>query len=271
MRLLFLLHLSTMKTHFYYLLEIQYLGFRYHGWQKQPDVTTVQEMITKTLKWVLPENPSKVLATGRTDAKVSVNQTYIEVFTENKIPNEQEFLLDFNRNLPADIRALSIEKTNAQFNIIQSKKIKEYHYYFAFGEKFHPFCAALMCHINGDLDLDVMKQAAALFKGEKDFYSYTFRPTPTTQTTAEVLSCELVENKELTASFFPEKSYVLKVKGIGFKRNQIRLMMGALIWLGQHKMSWEEFNRTLEGNNRIKLTYNAPASGLQLYGVSFVE
>ena len=66
-----------MRTRFFYLMEIQYLGFRYHGWQKQPNVITVQEMITKTLNWVLPETASKVLASGRTDAKVSVNQTYI--------------------------------------------------------------------------------------------------------------------------------------------------------------------------------------------------
>lgn len=259
-----------MKTRFYYILEIQYLGFRYHGWQKQPNVITVQEMILKTLKWVLPETASKVLASGRTDAKVSVNHTFIEVFTDKKIEGFEEFLKEFNVNLPADIKALSIEETNAQFNIIQSPKVKEYHYYFAYGEKFHPFCAAFMCNILADLDIEVMQKAAQLFVGERDFYSYTFRPTPTTQTIGEVLSCEIIENTEFTASFFPERSYVMKIKGIGFKRNQIRLMMGMLIELGKHEKSWEEFLETLDGGNRIKLIYNAPPSGLQLYKADFI-
>jgi tRNA pseudouridine38-40 synthase len=260
-----------MKTRFYYILEIQYLGFRYHGWQKQPNVITVQEMITKTLNWVLPETASKVLASGRTDAKVSVNHTYIEVFTDKKIDNLEDFLAEFNLNLPADVKAFSVQPTNAEFNIIQSPKIKEYHYYFAFGKKFHPFSAAFMCNILSNLDIELMQKAAQMFEGKRDFYSYTFRPNPETQTIAEVLSCKLIENTELTASFFPEKSYVLKVKGIGFKRNQIRLMMGMLIDLGKEEKTWEEFVKTLDGSNRIKLSYNAPASGLQLYKVDFQE
>lgn len=259
-----------MKAKFYYLMEIQYLGFRYHGWQKQPNVLTVQEMITKTLKWVLKDIGSKVLASGRTDAKVSVNHTFIEVFTDAPIHDLDTFLDTYNQNLPADIKALSIEATDANFNIIQSKKIKEYHYYFACGEKFHPFCAAFMCNILADLDIQIMKEAAELFVGKKDFYSYTFRPNPETNTNGEVLSCELMENTELTASFFPTKSYVVKFKGIGFKRNQIRLMMGMLFDLGTHEKSWEEFLQTLNGENRIKLSYNAPASGLQLQKVEFL-
>lgn len=258
-----------MKTRYYYILEIQYLGFRYHGWQKQPNVITVQEMILKTLNWVLPETESKVLASGRTDAKVSVNQSYIEVFTNKEIIDLDSFLNEFNLNLPADIKVLSIQATDAQFNIIQSPKVKEYHYYFAYGEKFHPFSAAFMCNILAQLDIELMQKAAQLFVGKRDFYSYTFRPNPETQTIAEVLSCKLIENTELTASFFPKKSYVLKVKGIGFKRNQIRLMMGMLIEIGKEEKSWEEFIETLDGANRIKLSYNAPASGLQLYKVDF--
>ncbi|WP_107039044.1 tRNA pseudouridine synthase A [Brumimicrobium mesophilum] len=259
-----------MRTRFYYLMEIQYLGFRYHGWQKQPNVITVQEMITKTLNWVLPDTASKVLASGRTDAKVSVNQTYIEIFTDKEIEDLDFFFEDFNTNLPADVKALSVVPTTPEFNIIQSDKVKEYHYYFAFGEKFHPYCAAFMCNILQDLDIEIMQKAARLFEGKKDFYSYTFRPNPETKTNGEVLSCELTENTELTASFFPEKSYLVKVKGIGFKRNQIRLMMGMLFELGQGLKTWEEFLETLDGANKVKLSYNAPASGLQLHDVELI-
>lgn len=254
-----------MAQRFYYIIELQYLGFRYHGWQKQPNVITVQEMVLKTLNWVLPDSANKVLAAGRTDAMVSVNHTYIEIFTTQNIEDSSMFLSTFNLNLPADIRALSIDETDRHFNIIQSEKIKEYHYYFAHGEKFHPYCAAFMCNIIAELNIPLMQKAAKLFEGKKDFYSYTFRPNPATNTVAEVLSCELVENTELHASFFPEKSYLVKFRGEGFKRNQIRLMMGALLELGQDKMTWDDFIRTLDGENKIKLSYVAPASGLHLF------
>lgn len=257
-----------MKTRFFYLIELQYLGFRFHGWQIQPNVKTVQEHVLKTLKWVLPDNPCKVLASGRTDKMVSVNHTYIEVFTEYEIRDLTQFLADFNMNLPSDIRALSMQEVTADFNIIQTHKLKEYHYYFSFGEKFHPFCAAFMTNFLGNLDIKQMQKAARCFEGTHDMFSYVFRPKKDTITTATISSCELIKNSFLKTSFFPEESYVLVVKGTGFKRNQIRLMMGMLFDLGAGVYSWDFFIRTLDGKQRIKLTNIAPASGLQLYNVT---
>ncbi|MBW7867472.1 MAG: tRNA pseudouridine(38-40) synthase TruA [Brumimicrobium sp.] len=253
---------------FYYLLEMQYLGFRFHGWQTQPNVKTVQETILKTLRHVLPDIKSKIIASGRTDAKVSVEHTYIELFTDQEMEDLEAFLPLLNKNLPADIRALSIQPTDANFNIILAPKIKEYHYFFAFGEKFHPFCAPYMCNIMDNLDIELMKDAAKAFEGEKDFFSYAFRPTSTTNTRGEVISCEIVENNFFTASFFPKKSYVMKVKGKGFKRNQIRLMMGMLFDLGRGNTMWDDFQKTLDGSNKITLINIAPASGLQLFKVN---
>lgn len=257
------------EKRFYYLISLQYLGFRYHGWQIQPGVPTVEKMIKKTLGYILPEAKTKVIACGRTDAKVSAHLTYLELFTDTKFPNLEVFLGTFNHNLPADIRALKIKPVDVNFNIIQDPKIKTYHYYFSFGQKMHPFAAALMTCIHGELDLTLMKKAASLFAGEKDFYSYTFRPKSKTNTNAEILASVLEENTDLKANFFPEQTYVLKVKGRGFKRNQIRLMMGMLIDLGRHKVSFDFFKDTLDGRKKIKLEHIAPASGLVLQNVEF--
>jgi tRNA pseudouridine38-40 synthase len=254
---------------FYYLIALQYLGFRFHGWQLQPDVPTIELMIRKTLRFVLPDAKTKVLACGRTDAKVSANQTYIELFSDVELPNPEIFLGTFNYNLPADIKALNIKTVDAKFNIIQDPKIKTYHYYFAFGEKIHPFAASLMSFIHNELDLAIMMKAAKEFAGKRDYYSYTFRPKPKTDTRAEVISCKIEENKELKANFFPEKSYVLKIKGRGFKRNQIRLLMGMLIDLGRYNYDFSFFLDTLDGTKKIKLEHIAPASGLVLQKVEF--
>jgi tRNA pseudouridine38-40 synthase len=224
-------------------------------------------MFRKTLRYTLTDPDAKVMASGRTDAKVSAQQTVIELFTYNQISNLEVLIGVLNYNLPADIRILSAKETNQDFNIIKSKKTKTYHYYFAYGEKFHPFCAALMCHLYGKLDIALMQRAAKQFIGTKDFYSYTYQPKAATITESTIDECSIVENVNLTASFFPEKSYILIVKGSGFKRNQIRLMMGALIDLGRHITSWKDFLRTLEGENKIKLEHKAPASGLVLHSV----
>ncbi|GGE11507.1 tRNA pseudouridine synthase A [Psychroflexus salis] len=254
----------------YYLIELQYLGFRYHGWQKQPKVKTVENQIQKTLGFVLPNIRTKVIAAGRTDAMVSVHKTYVELFVyEADLP--QDFFELFNYNLPSDIRAVSIKKIDEKFNIIQHPKQKEYLYFFTFPEKIHPFCAPFITLIQDDLNLELMQEAARLFEGEHDFYSYAFRPKPTTQTLGNITYCRIEPNTIYTANFFPEKSYVLRVKSSGFKRNQIRLMMGVLINLGKGKIDLNFVKQSLDGSKKIKLEYIAPASGLQLYDVHFTQ
>lgn len=249
---------------FYYLIQLQYLGFRYHGWQKQPDVLTVEHMLNKTLNYVLEGKRFKIIAAGRTDAMVSVNQTYAELFIYEDELDLDTFFELFNKNLPQDIRCLSIEETTADFNIIQHPKSKEYLYFFCIKEKMHPFCAPFMVNLQEDLDLDLMKAGARLFEGKHDFYSFTFRPNPETQTKGQIEVCELSENSIYTANFFPETSYVLKVVGEGFKRQQIRLMMGALIDLGRHRISLNDLGKMIDGRNKIKLKHIAQASGLIL-------
>lgn len=252
---------------FYYLIELQYLGFRYHGWQKQPDVLTVEHMLGKTLNYVLEGQRFKVIAAGRTDAMVSVNQTYAELFVYEEMLDLDTFLPLFNKNLPQDIKCLSIKETTADFNIIQHPKLKEYLYFFCVKEKMHPFCAPLMVNLQEDLDIELMKEGAFLFEGDHDFYSFAFRSNPETKTEGTIDVCQLKENDIYTANFFPETSYVLKVVGEGFKRQQIRLMMGALIDLGRHRIDLSDLKKIIDGKNKIKLEHIAQASGLILNSV----
>ena len=257
-----------MKRYFY-VVTIQYLGYRFHGWQKQPDVKTIHLMIDRTLNFILEGKPFKSLSSGRTDAMVSAECAAFELFLEEPLENQEAFLKLFNHNLPQDIRALSIREVDAKFNIINHSKIKEYLYLFTFGDKCHPFCAPIMTTILDDLDIDLMKQGAKLFEGEHFFKSYCFKPTDHGLYNREILSCEIIENTIYTANYFPEKSYILKVRGKGFMRNQIRLMMGTLIDLGKGKLTLETISKSLEPDCFIKLEYIAPASGLILNTIEF--
>ena len=252
---------------FYYLLKIQYLGFRYHGWQKQPDVLTVERMMERTLSFVLERKNFKLLASGRTDAKVSANVAYVELFLNDEPLPEDGFLQLFNANLPQDIRCLEITQVDKQFNVMDAPKEKEYIYLFSYGEKNHPFAAPYMINIAGDLDIELMKKAARLFEGEHDFRNYAYKPNPDTQTVGNITTALIEKNELYTASFFPEESYVFRVSGKGFKRHQIRLMMGALFDLGQQQMDWDTFVSTLDPTNEIKLTRIAQASGLLLQDI----
>ena len=226
-------------------------------------------MIDRTFNYILEGKSFKTLASGRTDAMVSANEAAFELFLNEPIKDQKQFLELFNHNLPQDIRALSIEEVDAEFNIIQHSKIKEYLYLFSHGTKNHPFCAPIMTTILDTLDIELMKEGAKLFQGKHNFKTYCYKPSDTGIYNRDIILCELVTNDQFSANFFPEESFLLRAKGKGFGRNQIRLIMGALIKLGKNEISLDYIQQSLKPESAEVMDYIAPASGLILNKIEF--
>jgi tRNA pseudouridine38-40 synthase len=256
------------KQKYYYLIEFQYMGFRYHGWQKQPDVKTVQGMVDKTLAAILGHSDFNTLGASRTDGLVSANQSAFELFTDT--PVDAAWLLQvMNLKLPNDIKALAVKEVDSSFNIIRDTKVKEYLYLFSYGEKNHPFCAPYMVYMHEELDIERMQAGARLFEGRHNFRSYCSKPAEDTQFEREILLSTIKENDIYTANFFPEKSFVYQVRGTAFMRHQVRLMMGALFSLGKGELSLDRISTSLDGLHPGPVSHMAPASGLILQHVSY--
>ncbi len=254
---------------YYYLIQLQYLGYRYHGWQKQPNVKTVQLMVERTIRYVLGHDEFKILASGRTDAMVSANEAAIELFVWE--PLEEDFLSTLNTNLPSDIRATKVQQVDEKFNVIQGSKLKEYIYLFSSGEKNHPFAAPFMVYVEQELNVEKMMEAAKCFQGAHNFQRFCYKPSPETIFERTIDLCEIVKNDLYTANFFPENSYLLRVQGKGFMRHQVRLMMGAIFAVGKEKLTIEQLKEALKGGDNQPVSYIAPASGLMLNKLSFDE
>lgn len=256
-----------MKYSLSYLLNIQFLGFRFSGWQKQTNAKTIHDIVDKSLSFVLTEEVYKTIGMSRTDAKVSANTYFVQLFVNKKL-EEESFVKLLNKNFPQDFKIINIKSIPIGFNVINAAKVKEYHYYFSFGEKAHPFAATLLTSLPEDLNIELMKIGAKLFEGKHHFHKYCTKPSAHTVLERELDFCEIVENTILTASFFPKKSYVLKIRGKGFLRYQIRLIMATLFELGKENIDLQYIKESLLYNNDKKpLKTIAAASGLQLYNV----
>ncbi len=260
-----------MKKTAFYVLHLQYLGFRFHGWAKQPGIKTVHHMVDRTLKFVLGERPFKTLGGSRTDAMVSAEHFMLELFLEAPLAEPDDFFTQVNRNLPADIRLLKLTPTDAQFNIINHAKTKRYLYLFAFGEKPHPFSAPYITTLPDALDLDALSAGAKAFEGTHEFKAYCKKPKDKTETVRTVTRCELVPNTFYTASFFPTPSYAVVFESKGFMRNQIRIMMGELFRLGRGEISLDQLKESLLPGFERHLDRVAPASGLILHHIQKAE
>lgn len=258
----------SQQQKYFYLVKFQYLGFRYHGWQVQPNVKTVQKMVEKTLSFVFKHSNFKVLGASRTDMMVSAQQSAFELFVYEKL-EEAVLTQKLNKSLPNDIRIIEIYEVDASFNIIQNSSTKKYSYLFSSGEKIHPFCAPFMLGVLEDLDIELMQKGAKLFEGLHNFQRYAYKPSEHTIFEREIISCEIIENTTLVANFFPKKTFMLKVEGAGFMRYQIRLMMGVLFQLGKGLVDMDFIKDTLANPSSETLKELAPSSGLTLDSITF--
>ena len=252
----------------YYLIRIEFLGFRYHGWQKQAKLKSVQGMIDKTFTFILGHTDFKTLGCGRTDAKVSADDFAFELFV-NEAFECDKLLERINIELPSDIRAKSVEEVSTDFNIIQHSKIKEYHYYFSSGAKSHPFNAPLIRDFGASLNIELMKEAAALFVGTHNFKRFASKPSANTIFERSILLSVIEENTRFVDVYTPKEAYVFKVRSKGFLRYQVRLMVGALVDVGRGTMTLEDLKETLADFNGTQIRHIAPSSGLILHKVEF--
>ena len=254
-----------------YIVWIQFLGFRFHGWQKQPDYKTVHDIVDKTLSFTLEHFNFKSHGVGRTDAKVSAMNYPLQLFTDDIIDFDA-FKLKFNDNAPFDLKCLSIEACSTKFNVISAPKVKTYHYYFSYANKQNPMSAPIIISFLENLDIELMKKAAKLFEGTHYFKRYCSKPKENSIFIRTIDSCEIIENNIITGNFLPEKTWILVVKGKGFLRYQIRIMMGVLAQIGNGQLDIDYIEKTLDINSDIKYIRSiAPTSGLQLYDVKFLD
>jgi tRNA pseudouridine38-40 synthase len=257
------------KWNHYYLIRIEFLGFRYHGWQKQEKLPSVQGNIDKTFAFIFQHENFKTLGCGRTDAKVSAEDFALELFV-NEQQEPQELLAKLNDNLPADIRIKSIEITDSNFNIIQDAKVKEYHYTFSFGDKSHPYNTPFIRDLGKELNIELMTQGAKLFQGTHDFKRYVAKSSPKESYSVDIESSELSKDTKYISQFSPPNTFVFKVRAKGFMRYQVRLMMGALIELGRGEYDLETFKNSMIDTSGLPIKTIAPSSALTLVKVEFI-
>ena len=240
---------------FYYLLEINYRGFAYHGWQKQTALSTVQGTLEDVLKNVLHTNELQTIAASRTDSMVSAQQAFVELILSCSI-DPSEFLIAINRALPSDINVLGVSEVDSSFRIIGAFKKKIYHYTFAYKNLPKDFDKTSMVFFKEELDIEKMKKALQCFIGTHSFHNFCHKDR-LDKFEKTIYRLELIESDI-------DGIYRIEIEGNSFMRHQIRLMIGSLLKVGMGQLTLDELNHLLEINNHKRETFLTPALGLCL-------
>jgi tRNA pseudouridine38-40 synthase len=112
------------------------------------------------------------------------------------------------------------------------------------------------------LDIEKMRAAAKVLEGEHDFKSFSSTATQVTDFVRTIYDISIVE---------VDHGIEIRVTGNGFLYNMVRIIAGTLIDVGRGQIEVSKMEEILEARNREAAGPTAPAKGLSLEEIRFLE
>lgn len=239
-----------------YFITFSYQGSSYHGWQRQPDASSVQQTLEEAMQLFLKEDVSLVGA-GRTDTGVHAKVMVAHFDTQQSFEIE-ELIYRLNAYLDESIAILSIVEVKADAHARFDATSRSYEYWVV--QQKNPFLAQATYYITHPLDVNRMNEAAALMLEHKDFECFSKSNTDVHTYLCDVTRAEWV---------FEGERLVFHVSANRFLRNMVRAIVGTLLEVGKGKMSIDEFKAVLDSKDRRNAGPSVPAKGLYLTTIQY--
>lgn len=235
-----------------------YNGSKYRGWQRQPKVISVQEVIEAALSKLFKE---KIWCTGcgRTDAEVHASQYFLHF----DAPREIDFDIVFrmNKTLPKDINIFDCFKVDERAHARYDATERTYNYFVHFYND--PFIDSFSTyHPNKNLDFEQMQKACSLFTKHNDFRVLCRTPDKQNHTRCTVKEAHLhISDNQERMRF--------EITSNRFLRGMIRMIMYRLLEIGAGKMTIEELDECLTKRESDEVFLSAAPQGLYLTKIQY--
>lgn len=238
---------------------IEYDGRNYHGWQRQPTFSSIQQTLEDTIQKIT-KYKTVVIGSGRTDSGVhSLGQVaHCDLLTEL---NDAELRRAINSQLPIDIVIKKLKTVAQTFHAQKSVTSKTYIYQILNDFTRSPLLKDHSWLIVKPLNVDIMNQAAQKILGEHDFKSFQNSGSSSLTTTRKIFK----------STFKEKRPFILyRIEGNGFLKQMVRNLVGAFVRIGSGKMTLKDFDHLLYAKDRRLCPPPAPARGLCLKKVTYI-
>ncbi len=233
-------------------------GTDFHGWQRQPGLRTVQEVLESAIE-SLTQTAASATASGRTDAGVHALGQVVHFLTPSRHAPEI-FVRALNALLPRDVRVLDAKEMPQAFHATLDARSKRYRYVIDNGPIASPFQLRYSWHVPRRLDVAAMNRAAEVLLGRHDFRSFETDWPNRTSSVRTILDVGVTRNYPLVR---------LEVEADGFLYNMVRAIAGTLVLVGTGKRPESWVGEVLRAQNRIDAGPTAPPQGLYLERVCY--
>ena len=242
-------------------IDLAYDGTDFSGWAIQPGLRTVEGELKKALEVIFDEIQNGLRVAGRTDAGVHALAQVVHVdLSQSQAKRVKSGLpKKLNALLPRDIRihnfALAPEGFDARFSAVG----REYQYRINQSELENPLSGRNQLWHKSPLNVQAMQEATQVLIGLHDFAAFC-KPRPGSTTIRELKRLDISNQ---------DKEIVIELEADAFCHNQVRSIVGALIAVGEAKLSKQELSEILNGKKRIGKFKVVGPEGLSLKAVNY--
>jgi len=239
-----------------YFLEVSYKGTNYSGFQLQQNTGKTIQAEVENAFLILQKRAVNLTGSSCTDAGVHALQNYFHFDFDEAI--HPHFIYKLNAILPADIvmkRIIHVkDDAHCRFDAVS----REYKY-FIYRSK-DPFLKDRAFYFPYKLDIERLKESAAIVKEYHDFTSFSKRNTQ-----VKTFICDIVESEWL----WENGCLVYYVKANRFLRGMVRALTATMLKVGRGKMNVGDLRHTIELKDCTKASFSVPAHGLFLMSVNY--
>jgi tRNA pseudouridine38-40 synthase len=241
-------------------LGIEYDGSQFHGWQKQPNCRTVQNVLEAVLSRIANQ-PVHVVCAGRTDTGVSAVGQVVHFDTSAK-RNIRAWVYGSNSDLPQDVCVRWAQPVPDDFSARYSAMTRSYRYLIYN----NPIRPSLLCRQvtwqYRPLDVEKMAQAAKVLEGEHDFSSFRAIECQAKSPVRNIKSLTVTRRDDLV---------IIDITANAFLHHMVRNIAGVLMTIGHGKRPVDWIDHVLAAQDRTQGAETAPAYGLQLQHVTYPD
>jgi tRNA pseudouridine38-40 synthase len=239
-------------------LGLEYDGSEFLGWQTQPGGNTVQDALESALASIAGA-PVSVTAAGRTDRGVHARIQVAHFDSEAQRP-ESAWVRGVNAALPAAMAVLWSREVPGDFHARYSALSRTYRYELLN----RPVRAALAAPYVGwfhlPLDVEKMREAAALLLGEHDFSAFRSSECQAKSPIRTIHAFEVTRESQ-TIHFV--------VRANAFLHHMVRNLVGTLVYIGKGKHPPQWLLQVMESRDRTKAAPTFGPEGLYLERIEY--
>ena len=236
-----------------------YDGGHFNGWQSQPDGGAVQDVIERCLQSIL-DREVRIHGSGRTDAGVHAHGQVFH-FDAGWKHGAVKLGAALRGGLPRSVQVRSVRPARGDFHARFSARGKIYFYQLHLGGAADPFLYPYCWSIPQPLAVEAMRTAAQCLTGRHDFRAFSASNGKGGEDTVRCLRRLDVTGRGARMRITAEAD--------GFLYKMVRSLVGALVAVGQGKLTPAQVETILRSGRRTHAVQTAPAQGLFLARVLY--